>query len=66
MALLLIFVALESVVSGEIILPEYTTMLGSVVLHYKKVFCRVKDCYKTKIGYSIIGWQAATNQLPID
>ncbi|TPX21687.1 hypothetical protein DIZ76_015649 [Coccidioides immitis] len=57
---------LKSVASGEIVLPEYTTMLGSVVLHYKEVFCRVKDCYKAKIGYSTIGWQAATNQLPID
>ncbi|KMP05329.1 hypothetical protein CIRG_05010 [Coccidioides immitis RMSCC 2394] len=37
---------LKSVASGEIVLPEYTTMLGSVVLHYKEVFCRVKDCYK--------------------
>ncbi|KMP06499.1 hypothetical protein CIRG_06180 [Coccidioides immitis RMSCC 2394] len=38
---------LEGVASGEIVLPEYTTMLGSVVLHYG-VFCRVKDCFQAK------------------
>ncbi|TPX26429.1 hypothetical protein DIZ76_011891 [Coccidioides immitis] len=48
---------LEGVASGEIVLPEYTTMLGSVVLHYGEVFCRVKDCYKAKKPFS------ATNNL---